>query len=221
MSPIKKVSLVDQVYSQLRSDIIALRYPLGSRINVNELQTSLGVSCTPIREALNRLQQEGLLTYENNIGARVLTLTAHDVVEIQQLASTLHSAAIKLAMAGERMPAVLEGLETQLAAYKSAASVEDEVKAINGFYGAFYLNCGNRRLDGSMLSLQGQQLLLRYLYAQLSDKRGRDADIFKAMLNAARAGDTDTVCKLSQQYSDDMTAALIADPNADYLNAEG
>ena len=40
MASIKKRSLVDQVYDRLRSDIIFLRLPLGSRVNVNELQDS-------------------------------------------------------------------------------------------------------------------------------------------------------------------------------------
>ena len=98
MAAIKKRSLVDQVYERLRSDIITLRLPLGSKVNVNELQDTLGVSCTPIREAVNRLQQEGLVTYENNVGAKVLTLAPRDVEEIQQLATTLHCAAAKLSM---------------------------------------------------------------------------------------------------------------------------
>ena len=98
MAAIQKRSLVDQVYERLRSDIITLQLPLGSRINVNELQDTLGVSCTPIREAVNRLQQEGLVTYENNVGAKVLTLEPKDVEEIQLLATTLHCAAAKLAM---------------------------------------------------------------------------------------------------------------------------
>ena len=59
---IKRYSLVDQVHDQLRKDIVSLQLPLGSKVNVNELQETLGVSCTPIREAVNRLQQEGLVT---------------------------------------------------------------------------------------------------------------------------------------------------------------
>ena len=66
MAAIKKRSLVDQVYEMLRGDIITLRRPLGSKLNVNELQDELGVSCTPIREAVNRLQQEGLIEFYRN-----------------------------------------------------------------------------------------------------------------------------------------------------------
>ena len=51
MAAIKKRSLVDQVYEMLRGDIITLRRPLGSKLNVNELQDELGVSCTQIGRA--------------------------------------------------------------------------------------------------------------------------------------------------------------------------
>ena len=96
MASIKRASLVDQTYQKLREDIITLKIPMGTRLNVNELQSELGVSCTPIREAVNRLQQEELVIYENNVGARVLTLDEHDVREIHELALTLQQAAVQL-----------------------------------------------------------------------------------------------------------------------------
>ena len=60
MAILKKQSLVDQIYDQIRYEIIELAVPLGSRLNVSELQERYGVSSTPIREAINRLQKEGL-----------------------------------------------------------------------------------------------------------------------------------------------------------------
>lgn len=47
MLSIKKQSLVDMVYEKLREAIIQLQIPLGSKLNVNELQSKMGVSCTP------------------------------------------------------------------------------------------------------------------------------------------------------------------------------
>lgn len=165
MAAIQKVSLVDQVYTALRNDIITFRRPLGSKLNVNELQGQLSVSCTPIREAINRLQQEGLVDYKNNIGASILTLAPHDVVEIQQLACALHTAALELSMDyGDRSKIVKE-LEHYLEAYRCAASPAEQVNAIFNFMGVFYHNCGNARLDQAMIGIQGQQLLLRNLYA--------------------------------------------------------
>ena len=146
MAAIKKRSLVDQVYEMLRGDIITLRRPLGSKLNVNELQDELGVSCTPIREAVNRLQQEGLVVYENNVGAHILDLDQHDITEIEQLAMTLHCAAIRLAMAHGDRAAIVTGLEKYLEEYRRARNVQSEVMAVNRFVGTFYAHCGNSGL---------------------------------------------------------------------------
>ena len=188
MAAIKKRSLVDQVYEMLRGDIITLRRPLGSKLNVNELQDELGVSCTPIREAVNRLQQEGLVVYENNVGAHILDLDQHDITEIEQLAMTLHCAAIRLAMAHGDRAAIVTGLEKYLEEYRRARNVQSEVMAVNRFVGTFYAHCGNRRLDANMISIQGQQLLLRYIYADCLTERGSHAEDFEGMLEAARRG---------------------------------
>ena len=161
MAAIKKRSLVDQVYETLRSDIIMLRRPLGSKLKVSELQEELQVSCTPIREAINRLQQEGLVVYENNVGAHILDLDQHDIVEIEQLAMTLHCAAIRLAMAHGDQGEMAAQLKRYLEDYRRARTVQSEVTAVHRFVGVFYAHCGNRRLDASMISIQGQQLLLR------------------------------------------------------------
>lgn len=194
MASIKKRSLVDQVYERLRGDIIAGRLPLGGKVNVNELQETLGVSCTPIREAINRLQQEGLVTYENNVGARVLTLERRDVEEIQQLATTLHCAAARLAMEREDGAALAALLRRRLEEFRAARTVQAQVQAVHHFIEVFYLHCGNRRLDRSMLSIQGQQLLLRYLYAAGGPDVERDGADFERICAGVERGDPEGVC---------------------------
>lgn len=194
MAAIKKRSLVDQVYDRLRSDIITLRMPLGSRVNVNELQDTLGVSCTPIREALNRLQQEGLIEYENNVGARVIALTAKDVEEIQHLATTLHCAAVRLAMERGDHAAMAAQIGRRLEEFRAAETVHAQVSAVHHLLEVFYVHCGNSRLDRSMLAIQGQQLLLRYLYAAHGVDRARDEGDFQRIRQGVETGDADGVC---------------------------
>ena len=158
MAAIKKQSLVDQIYQRLRENIITMQLPLGSHLNVNELQSQMGVSCTPIREAINRLQQEGLVVYENNVGARVLMLDEHDVREIQELAATLQVTAVRLALRqGDRQRMALE-IREQIRRYEQALTPQEEVGAVHELVGVFYHNCGNKRLDNSMIAIQGQQL---------------------------------------------------------------
>ena len=208
MAAIQKRSLVDQVYERLRSDIISLQLPLGSRVNVNELQDTLGVSCTPIREAINRLQQEGLITYENNVGARVLTLEAEDVDEIQQLATTLHCAAAKLAMERGDHAAMAAQLRRRLEEFKIADTPADQVNAVHHFIEVFYKNCGNRRLDRSMLSIQGQQLILRNLYALSGVDQAQDAADFERICRGVESGDANEVYLAIRAYAFRMQDAV-------------
>ena len=79
MAVIKRVSLVDQVYEKLRERIVQLKIPFGSKLNVSKLQEEYGVSSTPVREALNRLLNEGLIEFENNVGARVIDITEEGI----------------------------------------------------------------------------------------------------------------------------------------------
>lgn len=194
MAKLKKESLVDQSYRQLREEIVTGALPLGSHLNVNELQEHLGVSCTPIREAMNRLQQEGLVLYENNVGARVLTLDAHDVREIQELALTLQTAAVRLAMKNGDREAMAREIQAQIHRYNAAQDREEEVGAVHDLVGIFYHHCGNRRLDKSMVAIQGQQLLLRYLYCACPGHRKDDRE-FRQMLQGVREGDGEAVCR--------------------------
>lgn len=213
MSAIKKSSLVDQVYQRLRGEIIMLKRPMGSKLNVNDMQELLGVSCTPIREALNRLQQEGLVVYENNIGAHVLRLREHDVLEIQQLAVTLHCAAARLAMKNGDRALIIAELEKHLEDYKAARNIQSEVMAVNRFLGTLYHNCGNRRLDNSMISIQGQQLLLRYIHATCASERGKLRADYEKMLDMVLKGDTEGLCAAIQENADKATPVLI-----DFIN---
>lgn len=193
MAKLKKESLVDQVYRKLREDIITGAFPLGSHVNVNELQEQLGVSCTPIREAVNRLQQEGLILYENNVGAAVLTLEEHDVQEIQELALCLQREAVRLALERGDPEVLYTELEERLERYNRAETPQEEVQAVHRFIEVFYRHCGNSRLDRSMLAIQGQQLLLRHLYCTCAGHQRNDTE-FRKMLQGVRARDARAVC---------------------------
>ena len=208
MLSITKHSLVDMVYEKLREAIIQMKLPLGSKLNVNELQGQIGVSCTPIREAINRLQQEGLVVYENNVGAHIISLEPHDVLEIQQLAMTLHCAAIRLAMVNGDREVIVSELQERLEEYIHATNPHDEVMAVKEFLGTYYHNCGNRRLDQHMLAIQGQQTLLRYIYASCIKTHGADAEIFRQMLDSTINGDAEAVCQTLQKYTDQMTLVV-------------
>ena len=209
MARIKKASLVDQIYSRLREDIITLKIPLGARLNVNELQSDLGVSCTPIREAMNRLQQEELVVCENNVGARVLTLNEHDVREINELALTLQQAAVRLSMEHSDREELLREVDEQLERCRAARGPREGVRAVHNLIGVFYRRCGNGRLDRSMIAIQGQMLLLRHIYAECPDSGDRIKELTWVRDGVAN-GSVEEICAALRSYADNSTPAILS-----------
>jgi len=84
MREFKTASLADQVFAKLESDIIQGVYPKGEILTELKLVEQLGVSRTPIREALRRLEQERLIA-ESGKGSVVLGITEEDLVDIMDI----------------------------------------------------------------------------------------------------------------------------------------
>jgi DNA-binding GntR family transcriptional regulator len=84
--------LKDQVYQELKQAIVDLRLAPGQPLREAALSAQLGVSKTPVREALVRLQEEGLVTIEPYRGASVSTYSPADLVEIYELRELLEGA---------------------------------------------------------------------------------------------------------------------------------
>ena len=77
----KSVSLADQVFEHLETDILSGKYLRGDILTENRLCAELGVSRTPIREALRRLEQEHLIE-ESGKGSLVIGITEKDLEDI-------------------------------------------------------------------------------------------------------------------------------------------
>jgi len=84
MREFKSVSLADQVFDKLESDIIVGVYPRGEILTELKLVENLGVSRTPIREALRRLEQERLIE-DTPKGTVVLGITGDDLIDIMDI----------------------------------------------------------------------------------------------------------------------------------------
>lgn len=84
MRTFKTVSLADQVFERLENDIIQGVYPKGEILTELKLVEQLGVSRTPIREALRRLEQERLIE-DTGKGSRVLGISEEDVKDIMNI----------------------------------------------------------------------------------------------------------------------------------------
>lgn len=72
---INKTSIKDQVYEIIKSKILSNEYTFGDQINISNLCTELNVSNTPVREALSKLEIDGLVTYSMSKGAKIIDIT--------------------------------------------------------------------------------------------------------------------------------------------------
>lgn len=91
-----RTSLVDQAYDVIRRRVLDNVFPPGYRALESELAEALGISRTPLREALIRLQKEGLVEVVPRHGMRVLPVSPADMAEIYVVLAALESAAVEL-----------------------------------------------------------------------------------------------------------------------------
>lgn len=91
-------SYVDRAYDQLRHMAIGYQLRPGERLNEGELARQLGVSRTPLREALNRLTTEGFLRFSPGKGFFCRELDPKEIYDLYQLRKALEVGAIKLAV---------------------------------------------------------------------------------------------------------------------------
>jgi len=80
-SKVKMISVRDQVYTQLMELILDGSYPAGMRLDLNEISESMGVSKTPVNEALQGLLREGLITVKPRSGTFVSKIDIHTTIE--------------------------------------------------------------------------------------------------------------------------------------------
>ena len=92
MADFKSVSLADQVFDKLENDIIVGVYPRGEVLTELKLVEQLGVSRTPIREALRRLEQERLIA-DSGKGSIVLGITEDDLLDIMNIRESVEGLA--------------------------------------------------------------------------------------------------------------------------------
>ena len=94
---LRREKLSNQVYSILKEMIANYRFEPGARINVEEIAKELSVSRTPVWEAINRLEQEGLVEHIPNVGTFMKVLTPEEAQNLYEVREVLEGMAARLA----------------------------------------------------------------------------------------------------------------------------
>jgi DNA-binding GntR family transcriptional regulator len=174
----KPPSMALQVADRIRNAIILAEFDLGEALSEDSLAAAMGISRTPVREALRLLQTEGLVTVVPKSGTFVFNPAEDDIVELCEFRVMLEVRAATLALrrAG---PATLKSLLAAMAEMTDAQVLGDMRlygKADMAFHLSFLDHCGNRYLSHAYSMILGRVSALRTHLAFLT--RGEPARSF-------------------------------------------
>jgi DNA-binding GntR family transcriptional regulator len=204
-------SYVEQVYSYLRQQIMDSSLRPGDSIGDVELAASLGVSRTPVREALRQLEMEGLLVRTPRRGWTVRILNAQDLEEIFQLKISLETLLTREATR-QLTPELKTHLLDAMTTMEQAASVRDQQAWLAAddrlqeiLYGA--APNGRARQILSSLNAQWRWIFLRLL--SLEERMAQSAREHRAILDRVLVGDAGGAAALVEEHLDSVKRYLL------------
>lgn len=142
---LQKETLVSQVCEHLRGRIVNLSLKPGERIDVKQLAQELSVSPTPVREALHKLVEQGLVVAKPYVGYFVVKLTAEDIQELFDLRKAIEILALKYIIEDHNGD-VLEDLQrhtNELAEEESFEMLTQEIRKFDDLFHVEFLIKGS------------------------------------------------------------------------------
>ncbi len=173
----------------LREAILSGRYGPGERLRQNQIARELGLSATPVREALRELHAQGLVVHESRRSVRVAEVDLDDLRELYAVRSVLESFAARLSVPGLADGAVarLTALQADMEAALAAGRMRAVQSADKEFHALLYGTAENRHL--AALIDQLWESFPRYLLWLVPGRTENSIKEHRRMLQAARRRD--------------------------------
>ena len=199
------------VYEELKHRILIGEIVPGTRMMEVELAEDLGVSRTPIREAIRNLEKEGLVTIEPRRGAYASKLARKDVIDILEVRQELEGFAA--ALAAERMTAEhkekLEAINDEYKESVASGSTADMVRLDSDFHRFIVESCDNPALLRMITQLQEMVLRFRYLYYEDLDRAQKQPAAHQIIIDALASGDAERSRKAARDHIDDLKTLVL------------
>jgi DNA-binding GntR family transcriptional regulator len=200
IGPLHIQSVVDHVYAALRERILSGDLPRGTKLRQTSLAKDLGVSRTPLREALRRLSTEGLVEFAPNRGATVSELDFGDMRHAWSARVALEPGAARLA-AERRHPPAIAAMRAAIDHQRSVGGDKNESFAANrAFHLALAAASGNPHLTRFAEMLWVPRIGVPIYQAQAAEPAGPQAwaDEHERIADAIDAGDPDAAERLTR-----------------------
>lgn len=227
LGSIKTIKLRDEVVSRIRSAIVLGKLTPGQRLTEEDLARELGVSRSPVREALAQLEREGLVVSPPNRGTFVRQLTPQEVRELFSVRAALETLAAEWALPNlvEADLRTLEDLLEQQDAARKSGGVLAVVHLDLQFHQAIFVAARNQLLLKLWGELRGQMLMLfslntRVAWAEQASASGSNPDHIR-LLQALRAHDLAAFADVTREINRRVAEELCQIVQAASTDLEG
>jgi DNA-binding GntR family transcriptional regulator len=213
---VKRERASDSVFNILRESIVTQIFPPGQRLNVKDLAEKLGVSMTPVKEAINRLATEGLVEIRPRSGTFVTEVASDDVIETFELRAALECLAAEKAL--KRMtPDDVARLKELLAEMERPANTEKERAAHDRknveFHNLIIELSGNRKLVEIYRSLNAHIKIARIHYSRSgwAERLKTEQEEHRRIMRALETRNCEALVKALRQHIERGAQCLIED----------
>lgn len=204
--------LRDRIASSIRNAIMDGRLLPGGRLTEQELVSMLGVSRTPLREALLLLDSEGFINILPRRGAVVSEISRTDVEDIYGAKSILESGAAKLACDKasidiiERLTELTDNMESASKHQRNNYRILLDLNA--EFHQVLSDAAGNKKLSQFIKNLRSQTLRFNYIYLSLKSRIDASISEHRMIIDALKHGNKPLIEQLIQQHNESACRAL-------------
>jgi len=209
----QKSSRVQDAYGRIKVEILANRMAPGVYMTEPEIAVQMGMSRTPVREALIQLQAEGLVELVPRRGARVVPIRAEDMREIYEILTALEPEAAASLAARTPSDTELAPLSEACTAMERALAAEDLdawATADDAFHRALLTLHGNGRLTAMVVSLFDQAHRARMATLRLRRRPDASTKDHRDILEALRRGDSEAARVLFRTHRARAAEELLA-----------
>ena len=161
----KNISIADQIFEKLEMDILSGKYARGAILSEMGLSKELGVSRTPVREAIRRLEQEDFLE-ESSRGTVVSGITREDMLDMYEIRLSIEGNAARRAarsISEETLREMRDVLDLQrFYCEKNGESSSDQIKNLDSrFHELFYTACGSKTYRNTLIDIHKRMTKFR------------------------------------------------------------
>ena len=195
-------SLEARVYNEVREALLCGQFKKGEWLTEHMLTQKLGVSRTPVRSALQRLAEDGLVSLTPNRGAVVIGIAKEDIVDIYRIRMRLEGLAS--AMAAEK---ITDGAKQQLSEnvalfefYVQRQDTEHIEELDTAFHSMIYEASGSRTLERILTDLHSNTKAYRSQSLCVPGRLARTLEEHKEILGAILTGNAEKAEKLTSAH---------------------